>query len=192
MDEKSIKQHIAQWLKGNDQAYRKLFDYYYPRLFSACHRSLKQREDCEELVLNVFLKLWQSRNHFAQAQNFENYLFGILRNQMADFLRRQILLTENIDTQPIEKLGIASPSEADIKEIEKIYQRAVLRLPEKQRTVFLMSREDGLSQKLIAERTNISVNTVNNHIKAALKSIRKDMGQFSEVLPLILAISLYV
>ena len=81
---------------------------------------------------------------------------------------------------------------AGIKEIEQTYQQAVLRLPEKQRAVFLMSREDGLSQKQIAESHKISVNTVNNHIKAALKNIRKDMGHFSEALPLITILSLYV
>lgn len=189
ISENTMQEHLAQWLNGNEKAYRHLFDHYYPKLFSVCYRTIRQREDCEELVLTVFLKLWQHQDRLLQTACFEKYLFGILRNQMADFFRKRLLQTETIETQPLQLLGITNQPDPSLKELEKRYREALLKLPEKQRIVFLMSREEGLPQKQIAMLNNISINTVNNHIKSAMKSIRRDLGEFSEVLPAIVIIS---
>lgn len=189
MSATTIQQYITRWLKGDDTAYRHIFDYYYPRLFPACYRSIRQREDCEEMVLNVFMNIWKHRAQLLQVVDFEKYIFRSLRNQIADFHRRNILLTEDIETCAPEKLGSINHPELSFKELEGIYLNALDKLTEKQREVFLMSRKQGLSQKEIALHHNISVNTVNNHIKAALKLIRNDLGEYSEALPVIILIT---
>lgn len=189
MSATTIQQYITQWLEGDDTVYRHIFDYYYPRLFPACYRSIRQREDCEEMVLNVFVNIWRHRAQLLQVADFEKYIFRSLRNQMADFQRRNILQTEDIDTCAPEKLGVINHPELSFKELESIYLNALDKLTEKQREVFLMSRKQGLSQKEIARQHNISVNTVNNHIKAAMKLIRNDLGEYSEALPVIILIT---
>lgn len=181
----SIQQYIARWLDGDDTAYRLVFDYYYPKLLPACFKSIRQREDCEEIVLNVFMNIWQRKEQLAKVESFENYLFRSLTNQIFDFQRRRMMKTEDIALQPLSDLGSTRHPELSFKELQGIYEDALNRLPEKQRIVFLMSREQGLSQKQIAEEKDISVNTVNNHIKSALKSIRRDLGEYSEALPVI-------
>lgn len=185
MPENTAKQYFIQWVDGDETAFRKVFDHYYPKLLSACHRSIRQKEDCEEIVLNVFLKIWQRRGQLVQVENFENYLFASLSNQITDFHRRKLWQTENIEQLPLAALGNVEHPQLSFKELEKIYQHALDKLPEKQRMVFLMSREQGLSQKQIAEEAGISLNTVNNHIKSAVKKIRRDMGQYSNALPLV-------
>jgi RNA polymerase sigma-70 factor (family 1) len=186
MPANTIQEHITQWLAGDDIAYRQIFDHYYPKFLSACFRSIRHREDCEEIVLNVFLNIWQRRAQLTQVGNFEKYLFRSLSNQVTDFHRKKVLQTEDIQTLPLAKLGSTGQPELSFKELERLYQDALNRLPEKQRIVFLMSREEGLSQKQIAEQNSISVNTVNNHIKSAMKSLRKDLGEYSEALPVII------
>ena len=169
-----------------DDAYRHIFDYYYPKLFPVCLKSVKQREDSEEMVMNVFLNIWQHRTKLLQVDSFEGYIFAILRNQVADFSRKNILATEDIDTFPLEQLGSVNHPGLSFKELEQIYTVALNKLPEKRREVFLMSREQGLSHLAIANQSNISVNTVSNHIKSAMKIIRNDMGEYAEVLPLLI------
>src|SRR5262245_26002807 len=121
----NIQQHIEQWLDGDDTAYRLVFDYYYPKLFPACYRSLRQREDCEEIVLNVFLNIWLRRKQLSHVADFEKYLFRSLRNQLTDFLRKKVLHTEDIEDLPLIKLGSADHPELTFKELELIYQQAL-------------------------------------------------------------------
>lgn len=184
-----IQQHITQWLQGDDLAYRLIFDHYYPRFFAACHKSVRQREDCEEIVLNVFLNIWHRKEQLLQVEDFEKYVFRSLTNQIIDFQRKNIFRTEDLEMQPLAKLGIANHPELSFKELERIYLTALNKLPEKQRTVFLMSREQGLSHKQIAAQNNISINTVNNHIKSTMKTMRKELGDYSGALPLVMLVT---
>lgn len=180
-----VQQDVTRWLNGDDTAYRFIFDYYYPKLFPICFRSVKQHEDCEEMVMNVFLNIWQHRKQLRKVENFEGYLYKMLRNQISDFNRKNVLATEDIATFSFQELGSIDHPELSFKELERIYREAIAKLPEKRREVFLMSRELGLSQQQIAADKGITVNTVNNHIKSAMKIIRNDMGEYSEAIPLI-------
>lgn len=182
----TVQQDITSWLSGDDVAYRRIFDYFYHKLYQTCYKATKAREDSEEMVMNVFLNIWQHRSELTQIDDFEKYLFRSVRNQIADFKRKNILQTQDIDTLPLEYLGSTDHPELTFKELEQIYHQALNKLPEKQREIFLMSREQGLSQKQIAEKKNISTSTVNNHITAAMKIIRNDLGEYSEALPLIM------
>ncbi|AIM35253.1 hypothetical protein KO02_00145 [Sphingobacterium sp. ML3W] len=189
MARKIIEEHIADWLNGNDSVYKSIFDYYYPKLFPSCLKSVKQGEDCEEIVMNILLNIWQHRKKLLQVEEFERYIFTVLRNQVADYHRKNILETKDIETVPLDQLGSIDHPELSFKELQGIYMEAVNKLPEKRREVFLMSREQGLTHQQIAQENNISVNTVNNHIKSAMKIIRDDMSEYAEVLPLIMLVA---
>lgn len=189
MSLRTIDKKIAEWLSGDDSVYRDIFSYYYPKLLPACLKSVKQREDCEEMVMNIFLNIWQHRKKLAIVEEFERYIFTVLRNQVADYHRKNVLVTEDIETVPLDQLGSIDHPEVSFKELQRIYQQAVDSLPEKRREVFLMSREQGMSHQQIADQNDISVNTVNNHIKSAMKIIRNDMGEYAEALPLIMLIA---
>lgn len=190
MSGKSIQQDIVSWLEGDEQAYRTIFNYFYPKLLGICLRSVKQREDAEEMVMNVFLNIWRHREQVLKINSFEGYVFAALRNQITDFNRKNVLPTEDIDLLPLEKLGSIDHPELSLKELELFYQNAVDKLPGKRREVFLMSREQGLSHQQIADQNDITVNTVNNHIKSAMKIIRDDLRHYSEALLLIIIAAL--
>jgi RNA polymerase sigma-70 factor (family 1) len=189
MPQEAIQQYITDWVNGDDMAFRHIFNHYYPRLVPVSLKWVKQREDSEELVMNVFLNIWQFRQRLEHVDNFEKYIFKILRNQAADLMRKNIWSFEQLDKSALEQLSIPEGGELSFRQMERIYQMAIDRLPEKRREVFLMSREQGMSHQEIADRNNISVNTVNNHIKAAMKIIRNDMGEYADALPLLLLVA---
>lgn len=181
-----VKTEIENWINGDDSAYRRVFDGLYPKLYSLCLKAVRQSEDSEEIVMNVFFNIWQRRSTLHQVDNFMAYFIQSLRNQIGGYKRKKVLLTQELDTVPLEALGYEQHPEMVLKELESRYRAALNKLTEKQRELFILSREEGLSQKEIAERQNLSPNTVNNHITAALKVMRQDMGSFSEALPLLI------
>jgi len=74
-----------------------IFDYYYPKLFPISLKSVRQREENEELVMNVFVSIWQNREQVSKATDFESYIFAMLRNQMVDHQRKKVFATEDIE-----------------------------------------------------------------------------------------------
>ncbi|MCS4226974.1 sigma-70 family RNA polymerase sigma factor [Sphingobacterium sp. BIGb0165] len=189
MEVNTVQQDITSWLSGDDVAYRRIFDYFYPKLFQTCYQSTKAREDSEEMVMNVFLNIWQRRGELLRVDDFEKYLFRSAKNQISDFHRKNILQTLDIETLAVEHLGSTDHPELNFKDLEQIYRQALDKLSTSKREIFLLSREQGLTQKQIAEKKNISTSTVNNQITAALKIIRDDLGEYSEVLPFILMVA---
>lgn len=177
-----VQAHIKAWIDGDDRSFRRIFDHYYPRLCTAAVKMTGSSAESEELVMNVFLNTWKYKHNLHTVQDFSGYLFGILKNQVIAAARTKVF-TEDITT---ENAGISLPAELSFKELETRYRLAVNRLPEKCREVFLLSRDQGLSHQQIAQQHNISINTVNNHIKAALKLIREDLRDYQYVLPLCL------
>ena len=158
MLENNINEHITEWFKGNDAAFRCIFDHYFDRLYNTCYKTIKIHEDSEEIVMNVFLNIWRYRSKVIHIEDFDKYLFRSLYNQIADFHRKHILKTQDIDVLPLERLGSTKqPELLDFKDLQQIYLRALDKLPEKKREIFLMSREQGLSQKQIADIKKISV-----------------------------------
>jgi len=184
-----INQYINEWTSGEERAFEKVFDYYLPKLTLTSFRSIKKREESEELALNVLLNIWQYKLHIHTINDFEDYLYGMLRNQISRYNRKKILLTEDLENVSLDNLGTVAHPEFSIRELQMRYEAALNKLPAKQREVFLLSREQGLSQKQIAEQKDISVHTVNNHITSSLKFLRKEFQDYPEALPIILLIS---
>lgn len=178
MTKSLIDNYLNDWLKGNDQAFEFILDYYYPRLMAASKQMISDREDAEELVMNVFLKIWQYKGQLSGVQKFDAYLFGILRQQIARHSRKVLLLTLPIEDQSLHHLGMIAHPELNFQELKIRYQLALNKLHPKQREVFLFSREEELSQQEIANKLGVSVYTVNNHITSALKVLRKELKEY--------------
>ena len=188
MADNLIDQKVNDWVGGDERAFKKVFDYYLPKLTAASFRSIKKREESEELALNVLLNIWQYKLHIHTINDFEDYLYGILRNQISRYNRKKLLLTDELESVPLNNLGTVEHPELSIRELQLRYEAALNKLPAKQREVFLLSREQGMSQKQIAQQKNISVNTVNNQITSSLKFLRKEFQDYPEALPVILLI----
>nr|WP_199077710.1 sigma-70 family RNA polymerase sigma factor [Pedobacter sp. ASV19] len=186
MEVKNIGQHIEDWVNGNEMAFKFVFDYYYPRLLATSLKLVDKQEDAEEMVMNALLKIWQHKHRINDIQHLKKYLFGILRQEISGLSRKKVLLTEDIEDVPLQNLGTVDHPEFSLKDLQFHYRMALEKLSPKQREIFLLSRGSEMSQQEIADSTGLSVNTVNNHISASLKIIRKEMQDYPDVIVLIL------
>lgn len=159
---------------GDEQAFRRLFQYYSPRLNQFAWSIIKKREAATEIVDDVFIKLWKQKEKAASISNIRVYLYVAVKNSSLNYLsskaHRQI-------TEPFNDLDIAlssdpSPDEKMISaELLGKITAAVDSLPPRCKMIFKLVREDGLRYKDVAEILNLTVNTVDAQMVIAVKRI---------------------
>ncbi|RXK81447.1 RNA polymerase sigma factor [Filimonas effusa] len=160
---------------GDEAAFSLLFARFRDQLFAYLNKVTKSREVAEEVVLDVFVKIWRGRAALTSVNNFEAFLITVARNCAIDFLRRA-----QRDKVLQEQLRHAMPpvtaDAADGGIIREHTRTAILaavaELSPQRKMVFLLSREQGLSYEEIAARMDISAKTVANHLSSALQFIR--------------------
>jgi RNA polymerase sigma-70 factor (ECF subfamily) len=129
-------------------------------------RIIGDADDAEDAVQNAFVKAWQIVESGADVSNFDAYLYRSVRNECISFLRQQ---KETVGVELIHEL---CDDDIDTSERDARIWRAIDDLPEKCREVFLMSKQDGLSNEEIAEELNISIKTVKNQMTKAFSRLR--------------------
>lgn len=156
------------------KAYR---DLYY-LLFGSLHRFscsfVKSKEVAEEIVSDVFIKVWQIRDRLTEIQNLRVYLYTVTRNFSINYLQRNYkntsLSIEELDIEPVIELG--NPEELCINaETINIIRRIIHDLPPQCRLIFQLVKEDGLKYMEAADILNISVLTVRNQLAIAVRKI---------------------
>ena len=137
---------------------------------------VNEKELAEEVVSEVFFKLWKNKKKLNVKTSFRSYLFIAVRNQAFDYLRKVRRVNYIDDTEAI-KSKIAdrhSPlEEAIFNEIYFNLEKAIENLPQQCRMIFRMSRDEGLRYREIANQLNISNKTVETQMGRALKKLRK-------------------
>ena len=173
MDETSLLQQIAQ---GNEVAYRALFDQYRDKLFNYLFRITKSREIAEEIVIDVFIKLWIGRDLITEIKNIEAFLHKVACNKALDFFRlaaRHKRLQELISKEIFSRTGESADHAMLENECQDILNKALEQLSPKRRLIFTLSRTHGLSHEEIASKLHLSRNTVRNTIVEGLKVVRQ-------------------
>lgn len=161
--------------KENDQrAFEELFHLCYQRLVRFAVEYVHSHESAEEIVSDIFLKLWAGRDGYADVLHIEKYLFTAVRNQSLNYLRKfsayRVIATENP-----EQLNIAythDPYKAsEWKELLAKLDEAVEMLPPRRRKIFRLIREEGFKPKEVAEIMNLSHRTVETQLFKAVKTL---------------------
>lgn len=168
-DEKTLLGWIAE---GDQNAFRKVFEYYYPRVLTFLSYYINVAEDSRDIAQNIFAKIWTMRESMPEIRSFGAFLYRLSRNAAIDYCRRKhihISIADNYDD-----LGDTAPDEEFFAREKNIqYLNCLQKMPERRREVFTLSREQGLSNEEISRRLGISRKTVENHINAALRELRK-------------------
>ncbi len=142
------------------------------------HKKTGQLEASQELVQDIFISLYRQLPALKEDTQLDNYLFIALRNRVYNFHRQQLAQLKR--EQAFMQVLPAGPREnyglLEVKELETFLQNKIRELPTQCRAVFLLSRENQLSNKEVAERLNISVNTVEQHMRKALRILRSSLG----------------
>src|SRR5699024_1125732 len=156
-DDSELLRHIAE---GNQKAFNLLFERYRNPLFYYLYKITKSRETAEEIVLDVFLKIWKGRAIVTEIDYFEAFLFRVARNKALDFLR-SVQRSKAHQKELWETMQAATTTEtADqailLEEVNSQVRRAVEHLSPQRKKVFQLSREQGLTYKQIGQKLDLS------------------------------------
>lgn len=167
-DEKDVLRQVAG---GNQRAFRQLFDRYHNKLGTYIYNITKSRELAEEVVQDVFLKIWNNRSTLGEITNFQGYLFVISKNHALNCLKTTA--ARHATTTCLEQVT-DDMLPADYQEDNERYllvDEAIDRLPQQQRLVYLMSRHERLQYAEIADRMSLSKETVKKYLQISTESI---------------------
>lgn len=169
------------WLEslrvGSEDAFRELFDRYARKLFHFAQSYLKDSCEAEEIVQEVFIRIWSVREQLTDEKSFDSYIFTIAKNAILNTIRKS-KSEEAFRTWAVMHPGqnVLLDDELDFNELQRAYRVSVEKLSPKRRVVFELSRDAGLSNAEIAGQLGISVKTVENQMTAAISEIRKHLG----------------
>ena len=180
-----------------EQLYEQLYKRYYPRLFNYSLQFTKNKQVAQDLVHEVFLKLWEKSdnlNHVA----VKALLFKMTRNMCLNYIKHlKIVQNVYVDLASITKWEELyriefvkdEPHMLIEKEIEQKISDIMQELPDRCREVFVLSRMKGLRNRQIAEQLNISLKTVEKHISQAIRTFKDEFSLFASIQLVILVLS---
>lgn len=173
-NESELLMKIAE---GDESAFCELFDYYQKYVFSFGRKLMRSNEIAEEIVQDIFIKIWERKEKLKEVDNFGGYLNILVRNHSFNLLRKlaykqktgaeMVLSYSDEDNHTQQTI--------DYRETLRILEEVLDTLPEQQKTVYRLCHLEGLKYEEAAAKMNISVATVHYHMKLALKNIRQHL-----------------
>ena len=175
-DEKALLRQVAE---GNEQAFAQLFHAWRDKLYFFILRITNSPEAAEDLVQDVFVKLWLNRDSLGEITHFSAWLYKVTQNQAITGMRRMALETTILASMRRDAAASGQPTDEALlhKQLQEKLQQAIDRLPPPQKQIYTLSRIEGLKQEEIAQRLHLSLSTVHNHMNAALRHLRQDLGR---------------
>jgi len=186
---KNDKVLIKKLSKGDIKAFDALFGYYSHKLYAFGLKYLKSETDAEELVQEVFIKIWKKREALNLDKSFHSYVFTIAYNQIKKQFEKRQMISGMVD--------VLAPDVADNSTEKSILYRSILHqvidlideLPAKKKRIFEMSRFEGLASKEIAEKVGLAPKTIDNQISEVIHYLR-DRVDISDIAVVLLFLEL--
>ncbi len=169
---------IRELKSGNAKAFEELYFHYHAKVYNFCYKIVRNRQEAEGLVQDVFVAIWENRGKLDEHKSFGGFIFRIARNKMLNIIRQK--LTRKEYQQYVlhnDNKGTDLRTEVESRELMDLIQEAVNTLPRKTREIFLFSRNAGMTYKEIAQKMNISENMVDHEIRKATQSIREHLDR---------------
>ncbi|MEM8507279.1 MAG: RNA polymerase sigma-70 factor [Bacteroidota bacterium] len=157
------------------KGFQKIYNLHFSRVLALCMKYTSDENLSKDLVQDVFVSLWEKRDSLVIEKSLEQYLCWSIKMKVFEHTRNQAIKRKNLEIVKNRQTDIAQAEQGDFSNVQLAYElRAVVNnLSEKCRRIFLMSRQEGLSNKQIAFELNISERTVQYHIKNALRNIKR-------------------
>lgn len=165
-------QLFESFQRGDPESFVKIMDKLHSRVYGFTRKLIRSEPDAEELTQDVFLKLWENREHIKSNNSLISYLYMMTRNHVYDFMRRNRPITVSYDNSAIIHSAVPDvASEYEAKELDLLITLEVERMSPQRRRVFEMSIREGLSHDEIAEKLKITNKTVSNHLYYVLSKL---------------------
>jgi RNA polymerase sigma-70 factor, ECF subfamily len=177
-----MKDPLAMRIKlGDEQAFELLFRKFNVRLCIFANKFLNDPEEAQEVVQNVFVKIWEGREEIDPEDSLKSYIFKIVQNLSLNKLRRRKVESRYVEIYKlvyIEQQEISAHDSLLARELEESITHSIGKLPTECRKVFELSRIEGLKYREIADTLNISVKTVEAQMSKALRSLRIELSDY--------------
>ncbi|WP_374745660.1 RNA polymerase sigma factor [Parapedobacter sp. 2B3] len=174
-----VENELLQRLrKGDESAFALVYHRYGGRVFANILRLVKDKAQAEDLLQDVFVRVWQYRATIDEQKSFKSYLFAISKNLVYNYFRRASLETQvaaYIASQSSE-LYRHVDEQVQYHESHQIIEQAIQSLPPKRREVYMLCKIQGMSYEEASKLLGCSVAAINAHIVKATKAIKKQVG----------------
>ncbi len=174
---------LAKIATGDEQAFAILYKFYRNKVYGYALKILQSPPAAQEIVQEVFIKLWLKRAELAEIENFGGFLRIIVRNDTLNALKKIALQQRKytLINQDQTEIDTVTDKSIAFNETKKLLDDAIESLPAQQKLVYSLCHLDGLKQKDVATQLGISPLTVKVHLREAVKSIRIYLNQHHEI-----------
>ena len=172
------QQLISQLRNGSKDAFEQLFERYSQKMYRFSLSYLKSETESEEIVQDVFLKIWENRDKLRNETSFQSYLFTIAFNAIRKLFNKK---TREVRSRAeiIKTLSEENPSletNPDLDTLVVKLEQLIAQMPDRRREIFIKRKKEGKSVKVIADEMNISPKTVENQITEAMNYLKREFN----------------
>ncbi|MCD0487568.1 RNA polymerase sigma-70 factor [Pedobacter sp. MC2016-14] len=184
---------LKKIISGDRKAFSSLYQQHLSELYNYIYLFTKSRESSEEIVQDIFVKIWEKKENLQYITSFKPYLFKSAKNLLLDEIRRNAVKAKAINAlKPDSEDSNERTDEPLIyKQHMKIAEEAIAMLPEKRRAIFLMRTREELSLDEIAAKLNISKSVVKKQLYAGISFVRQYMHR-NEILSFFMLLHIFL
>jgi RNA polymerase sigma-70 factor (family 1) len=164
---------ILKFRNGDKQSYRSIFNRLYPVMCLFANKIIKDYDDSEDIVQEVFIELWNQRTRFEGIEQIKAFLYLSIKNRCLNFKKHLIVKERFINTAMADTEQFFEEYVLETEVIQNI-NNAINNLPEQRRKIIILGMQ-GLRNNEIAEHMEISINTVKLQKKIAYKQLREKL-----------------
>jgi RNA polymerase sigma-70 factor (ECF subfamily) len=179
-DDKTLLALVAT---GNREAFTQLYTTHLNNLYRFIFLYTKSKEESEEILQDLFIKIWENREKLPEVDSFKNYIFRMAKNKMLDTIRhlqtRQRVFAEIKRTKEIAEF--TTTDQCVYREYYQVVQQAIEKLPPKRKLIFRLNIENGLSPDEIAQKLSISKSVVQKQTYKASDFVREYLLKHGEI-----------
>jgi len=178
--EYSNSDHINFIRNGNEAAFEKIFKMYFRNLHAFAYTFMKDDDIAEEIVQNVFFRIWEKKDQLQIDDSLKAYLYRSVHNESLNHIKH-LKVKNSFQLQYSDHMESSNPDASGplmASELENDIQKAINELPQQCRTIFQMSRFEQLKYQQIADQLNISIKTVENQMGKALRVLRSKLVEY--------------
>jgi RNA polymerase sigma-70 factor (ECF subfamily) len=170
---------IRELQRGNAKAFELLYEQYHARLYNFCMSIIRNKQDAEGMVQEVFIAVWENRENLDENKSFSGFVFSIAKNKTLNRIKQNLTRKVHLEYMQMEN-QVQNDIVGDIesRELMDYLLKTIQELPDKTKEIFLLSRNEGLTYKQIASRLDLTENVVDHEIRKSIEYIRDKLSNF--------------